>query len=260
MVILKVGKREGDLLRPLLMIHGISSNSRKTYGTPGRLFGPNSDGMYSYLIKQGYQPGVNLFWYSYSTLNPIPVSARRLQSEIEKIVKITANQELDLLTFSLGGIIGKYYVVSPLYQNNIHKLIMVAPPFLGSHWADWLRIPFVQSAKDVMFKGDGMALSPQVLSFKNPFLKKLADTPFPEQIETTIIALKAVLNHQHSLVYESFQWLTNWTGEGDLVVPVESTRIRVDHFYEITEELSLKSIHRYLPFNPRVQELVFQAL
>ncbi len=247
-------------MRPLLMVHGISSNARKTYGVPDGFFGPHPHGMYYYLVKQGYQPGVDLFWYSYPTLNPIPVSARRLKSEIERINKLTAISKLDILTFSLGGIIGKYYVVSPLYQNNISKLVMLAPPFLGSHWADWFRAPLTKSENDLMFEGDGKALSPQVLSFENPFLKKLAQTPFPEQIETTIIALKAVSNLQHSLVYDSFRWLTNWAGEGDLVVPIESSRIRVNHFHEITEELSLKAIHRYLPYNPRVQELVFQAL
>lgn len=247
-------------MRPLLMVHGISSNARKTYGVPDFFGRPRPDGMYQYLIKKGYKPGIDLFWYSYPTLNPIPVSARRLKSEIEKVRKITAAKELDLLTFSLGGIIGKYYVVSHLYQNEICNLVMVAPPFLGSHWADWFKAPFTQSADDFVFTGDGKALSPQVLSFENPFLQKLAQTQFPDSIKTTIIALKAVATEQHSLVYESLRWLTNWTGEGDLVVPIESSRIKANHFYEITEELSLRAIHRYLPFNPRVQELVFQAL
>lgn len=242
------------------MVHGISSNAGRTFGVPGFFGRLHPNGMYNYLIKQGYRPGIDLFWYSYPTLNPIPVSARRLKSEIEKVMKTASVQELDLLTFSLGGIIGKYYVVSPLYQDEVRKLVMIAPPFLGSHWADWFKTRFTQSADDLMFEGDGKALSPQVLSYKNPFLKKLAQTPFPDEIETTIIALKAVATHQHGLVYESLRWLTNWTGEGDLVVPVESTRIKVNHFYEITEELSLKAIHRYLPYNPRVQELVFQAL
>jgi hypothetical protein len=242
------------------MVHGISSNARKTYGVPGLFLKPHPNGMYDYLIKQGYKPGIDLFWYSYPTLNPIPVSARRLKSEIQNVIKITGVQELDLLTFSLGGIIGKYYVVSPLYQNEIRNLVMIAPPFQGSHWADWFRVSFTQSADDLVFEGDGKALSPQVLSFENPFLRKLALTPFPNSLETTIIAVKAVLTQQHSLVYESFRWLTNWTGEGDLVVPIESSRINVNHFYEITEELSLKAIHRYLPYNLRVQELAFQAL
>lgn len=242
------------------MVHGISNNARKTYGVPGLFLKPHPNGMYDYLTKHGYQPGIDLFWYSYPTLNPIPVSARRLKSEIQNVMKITGAQELDLLTFSLGGIIGKYYAVSPLYQNEIRHLVMIAPPFQGSHWADWFRVSFTQSADDLVFEGDGKALSPQVLSFENPFLRKLALTPFPNSLETTIIAVKAVVTQQHSLVYESFRWLTNWTGEGDLVVPIESTRINVNHFYEITEELSLKAIHRYLPYNPRVQELAFQAL
>lgn len=247
-------------MRPLLMVHGISSNAGKTYGVPSGFFKPHTNGMYNYLVRQGYQPGINLFWYSYPTLNPIPVSACRLQSEVEKIIRKTGVGELDLLTFSLGGIIGKYYVVSPLYHNQIRKLVMVAPPFFGSHWADWFKRPFTRSSNDIMFEGDGKALSPQVLSYRNPFLKKLAEAEFPDSIETTIIALKAVSNREPKLVYDSFNWLTSWTGEGDLVVPVDSSRIHVDHFYEITEKLSLKAIHRYLPFNPRVQELVCRAL
>lgn len=242
------------------MVHGISSNARKTYGVPGHFLKPDPKGMYNYLIKQGYRPGIDLFWYSYPTLNPIPVSARRLKSEIQKILEITEVQELDLLTFSLGGIIGKYYVVSPLFQNEIRNLVMVAPPFQGSHWADWFRSPFTKSAADFVFEGDGKALSPQVLSFKSPFLQKLAQTQFPDSIVTTIIALKAVASQKPNLVYESLRWLTNWTGEGDLVVPIESSRIKVNHFHEITEELSFTAIHRYLPYNPRVQELVFEAL
>lgn len=247
-------------IRPLLMVHGISSNARKTYGVPKGFLKQHPHGMYNYLVRYGYQPEVDLFWYSYPTLSPIPVSAHRLQTEIERIIKKTAVQELDLLTFSLGGIIGKYYAVSPFYQGGIRKLVMIAPPFFGSHWADWFKAPFVQSASDVMFKGDGKALSPQVLSFENPFLKKLAETEFPEQIETTIIALKAVSSQQPKLIFDSFHWLTSWTGDGDLVVPIESSRINVNHFHEITEKLSLRAIHRYLPFNPRVQELVLGAL
>lgn len=242
------------------MVHGIKSNARKTYGVPGCLFGPHPRGLYNYLIKRGYQAGVDLFWYSYPTLNPIPVSARRLQKEIERILCKSNYPDLDVLTFSLGGIIGKYYAVSPLYQNEIHKLVMIAPPFFGSPWANWFRMPFSRSDHDLIFEGDGKALSPQVLSYGNPFLKQLAYTPFPEKIETTIIALKAIPKQQSSLAYETLRGLINWTGEGDLVVPVESTRISVNHFYEISEELSIKAIHRYLPFNPRVQELVFQVL
>lgn len=247
-------------MRPLLMVHGISSNARKTYGVPGRFLGPHPRGMYSYLTKQGYQPGIDLFWYSYHTLNPIPVSARRLQKEIQNVIRRTAGGKVDLLTFSLGGIIGKYFVVSPLYRDEIHKMVMIAPPFLGSHWADWFRTPFTHSAKDLVFKGDGKALSPQVLSYENPFLKELANTPFPKGIETTIIAVKAVSSQPNSLLYEPFRILTNWAGDGDLIVPVKSSQINVDSYHEITEELSLKALHRYLPYNPRVQAAALQGL
>ena len=247
-------------MRPVLMVHGISSNARKTFGTPNRFGVPHPEGMYQYFINRGYQPGKDLFWYSYPTLKPIPVSARRLKREIEKVIHTAGVAEVNLLTFSLGGIIGKYYVISPLFQNEVRKLVMIAPPFLGSRWADWFKIPLSRSAEDFLFEGDGKALSPQVLSFENPFLQKLAHTPFPDNVETTIIAMKAVPNPRIRLIQEPFRWLTDWTGEGDLVVPIESSRINVDHYYELTEELSLKAFHRFLPYHRRIQELAFEAL
>lgn len=249
-------------MRPLLMVHGISSYARETFGVPEGIFKkPRKNSMYLYLQSLGYQPGKDLFWYTYWTYHPVPVLARRLHHELEKVKTISGNREIDILTFSLGGIISKYYLISPLYQDHqIKKLIMIAPPFLGSRWADWYKYAFTPSEKDMLFPGDGRALTPNVLSFKSPFLNALAKTPFPEEVETTIIAMKALTENINKPISQYVNWLTGWIGEGDTIVPVESTKVPVQHYYEIVEEFSLKAFHKYLPYHPRVQELVAKEL
>lgn len=248
-------------MRPLVMVHGISSNARKTYGVPGLIWKkPYRNSMYSYLVQKGYRPGIDLFWYSYRTLQPVSISARRLKEEIIKVQKATGEAKIDLLTFSLGGIIGKYYSVSPLYGNEIKKMIMIAPPFLGSHWADWFRAGLTSGKNDLMFAGDGQALSPQILSFNNPFLRELAKTTFPPEIDSTIIAVRTLIKTKLQPIANYVSWLTNWAGEGDIVVPVESTRIPVNQFFEVQEDFSPMAIHRFLPYNSKIQQLVSEEL
>ena len=248
-------------MRPLLMVHGISSNARKTFGVPGRLFRKvRAKSMCWFLESLGYRPGYDLFWYSYRTLMPIPASARQLKKEIVRVREITGSREVDLLTFSLGGIIAKFYAVSSLYGNEIKRMIMIAPPFLGSHWADWVWVNFHHSKDDLLFPGDGRALSPQILKFNNLFLQELARTPFPAGIETTVIAGKTLVGAKNDPVSNYVRWLTGLVGEGDMVVPVESTRIRVDHYFEVAQEFSPGVIHKFLPSQPKIQRVVAQQL
>jgi len=248
-------------MTPLLMVHGIGSCARETFGAPGRVFEKLHPGsMCAFLQSLGYQPGKNLFWYSYWTLSPLPVLARRLQTEIERARQKTGGAQIDLLTFSLGGIISKYYTISPWYQDDLRRLVMIAPPFFGSRWADWFRSAFAGSEKDVLFPGDGKALSPQLLKFQNPFLQTLAAIPFPPEIETTVIAMRSLPGSGAGPLAFGRRWLSGWAGAGDGIVPVASAKVPVDHFLEVTEQFSKKTIHKYLPRHPRIQELVGQQL
>ncbi len=249
-------------MRPLLLVHGIGSNARETFGTPGRVFSRSLPGsMFEFLVRSGYVPRHDLFWFNYHTFRPIPESAGFLRSEIVKVLDVTGSESLDIITFSLGGIVAKYYSVSSIYQGEIGRLIMIAPPFLGSPWANWFQFQFAPSQKDQLFPGDGRALSPQVLRMGNPFLVQLADTPFPEAIETTVIALKALLSmDRRSLAAGYARWLNGWVGEGDLVVPVASTRVAADYYFEVLDDFSLRAVHKQLPFHPEIQALIKKQL
>lgn len=248
-------------MRPLLMVHGLGGSAHDTFGAPGRFSKKTAaGGMCLFLQQQGYQPGRDLFWYTYNSFQPVPASARRLKKELATILTDSGKPGADLLTFSLGGIVSKYFAVSPLYEGEIRRLIMVAPPFYGSPWANWLRTRFVPGESDYIFPGDGRSLSPQILSFKSPFLMKLAQTPFPSGIETTIIAARATAGAARDPLSSYARWLTTWLGEGDSVVPLKSTKIPVDHYYELAEEFSIRIMHRFLPFHPQIQQLVAQQL
>jgi hypothetical protein len=249
-------------MRPLLLVHGIGSNARETFGTPGRVFSRSAPGgMFEFLVQSGYTPGHDLFWFNYHTFRTIPESAGCLRSKIVKVLGVTGSESLDIITFSLGGIVAKYYSVSSIYQREIGRLIMIAPPFLGSPWANWFRFQFAPSRKDQLFPGDGRALSLQVLRMGNPFLTQLAETPFPEAMETTIIALKALVPiNDRTPAASSARWLTAWVGDGDLVVPVASTRVATDHYFEVSDDFSLRAIHKQLPYHPEIQALIKKQL
>lgn len=105
-------------MRPLLLVHGIASNARRTFGTPGRISKHQKPGsLFSFLLAQGYEPGRTLFWFSYPSLKPILTSSRRLQQEIFNVQGVTGSPQVDVVTFSLGGIISKYFAVSPMRSN-----------------------------------------------------------------------------------------------------------------------------------------------
>jgi hypothetical protein len=248
-------------MRPLLLVHGLSGSAWETFGAPNKIFKkPSAGSMVLFLSGNGYHPGQDLFWYTYNSLRPIPFSARRLKDEIAKVHQITGCLEIDLVTFSLGGIVSKYYCISPLYTGEIHRMIMIAPPFLGSPWLNWLHTRFIPNESDMLFPGDGRALSPQILSFNNPFLLGLAKIPFPDTVDTTVIAARAVSTTRRDPLSSYARWLTSWFGEGDTAVPIKSTRVQVRHYFEVSEEFSYRMTHRFVPFHPKVKQLVLDQL
>jgi hypothetical protein len=249
-------------MRPLLLVHGIVSNARHTFGTPGIFFKtPKSGGMFEFLFDQGYQPGKTLFWFSYPTLKPLLASARRLQQEIARVREISGSQEIDLVTFSLGGIVGKYYAVSPFYQNEIGKMVMIAPPFLGSPRADFFKTRFRQKDQDLFLPGDSRALSPQFLGFHHPLLLELAARPFPGPMQTAIIAMKIEFGECNDLRSKLERTIaTTWIGDGDQTVPLESTQIPVDRHYVVVDDHAPQKVHGFLPNHQEIQKLVLREL
>lgn len=51
---------------------------------------------------------------------------------LNKVKKETKAKCVDLIGFSLGGLVSRYYIQSNLYQGDVCKLALVAVPNLGS--------------------------------------------------------------------------------------------------------------------------------
>lgn len=245
-------------MKPLLLVHGIASNARHTFGVPGLLFKKlKTESMYSFLLSEGYQPGENLFWFSYPTLDPILKSAKRLKLEIARARALSGSPTMDLVTFSLGGIIGKYYTASPFYQNDIHKLIMIAPPFLGSPRADFCKTEFHKNQSDLFLPGDSRAWTPLILGSRHPLLLELACCPFPSSIQTAIIAMKL---HVDEKKHPFQSRIAAWIGEGDQTVPVQSTEVAANRHYIVEDDYAPRKIHGFLPAHREIQKIVLQEL
>jgi len=73
------------------------------------------------------------FVYDTSGRTKIEVLAKRLKKFIDKI-HLEKEEKINIIAFSMGGLIASYY--SKFIDNKkISKLITVATPFRGSHWA-----------------------------------------------------------------------------------------------------------------------------
>jgi hypothetical protein len=249
------------MMLPLLLVHGIASNARKTFGTPGRFSKHQKPGsLFSFLLEQGYEPGRTLFWFSYSSLKPILTSAGRLQQEIFNVQGVTGSPQVDVVTFSLGGIISKYFAVSPMYHGEIAKLIMIAPPFLGSPMADFYKRDFTKEGKDLLFPGDSRAFTPQILSANHPLLLELSKRPFPSGMHTVIIAMKIAIDEKKDLLSRYHRYIAAWIGEGDQTVPVKSTEIVVNRHCVVEDSYAPGKVHGFLPNHAEIQKLVIQGL
>jgi hypothetical protein len=243
------------------LVHGIMSNARDTFGTPGHIFQqPKTDSMCSFLLDQGYKPGQTLFWFSYPSLKPLLASARFLQNKIAHVQRVTGRDQVDLLTFSLGGIIGKYLAVSPLYRGEIAKMIMIAPPFLGSPKANLYKTSFDKSKSDLLFPGDSRAFTPQILGANHPLLLELAKRPFPPKIKTVVIAMKIIIGEKRDLRSCYHRYIASWVGEGDQTVPVKSTHIDVNQHYVVASNYSRGRTHGFLPNHAEIKRLVIKEL
>lgn len=121
------GAGNGDRV-PVLLVHGLVSGVNTW--NQGK-----ADGMWSSLLKSGYQPETSLFTLDYSQM-PDPDYARLfksiLVSKIDEIKAKTGASSIDVVAHGYGGLLARFYVQSPDYREDIRNLIMIAPPNHGS--------------------------------------------------------------------------------------------------------------------------------
>ncbi len=113
-------KQQSDKSRPVVLVHGIWDTSR--------IFTP----MVNWLKTRGFHP---------LALNLIPsdgeVGLDELALQMGQFVDLHLSREeqFDLVGFSMGGLVSRYYVQRLGGMGRVRRLITISTPHKGSYWA-----------------------------------------------------------------------------------------------------------------------------
>src|SRR3954464_304568 len=109
-----------DPSRPLVvLVHGLDCE-RVNWG-----------GMAQCLIAEGYQ----IAPFTYPSDGPIAESAALLATNMSALRRAFPTAEVNVLAYSMGGLVSRAYVEGPDYAGGVQRLIMVGTPNTGSGWS-----------------------------------------------------------------------------------------------------------------------------
>ncbi len=90
------------------------------------------DNLIDTLKANGYEEGKTLFTLPYDWHNSNMVTETLLRSKIDEVENICGCNRVDIIAHSMGGLVARYYVQSPLYKHDVDKLIFLGTPHLGA--------------------------------------------------------------------------------------------------------------------------------
>jgi pimeloyl-ACP methyl ester carboxylesterase len=109
-----------DPSRPLVvMVHGLDCDC------------VNWGGMAQCLIGEGYEVAP----FTYPSDQPIADSAALFGETMKALRRAFPAAEVNVLAYSMGGLVGRAYVEGPDYAGGVRRLIMVGTPNTGSDWS-----------------------------------------------------------------------------------------------------------------------------
>lgn len=94
----------------------------------GRAYQPTIN----FFVNQGYTLNQDMFVFGYDWRKDLAETTGELDDRIKEIKQKTSSSKVNLVTHSMGGLLGRNYINSPQKAENINKLIALAPPYLGS--------------------------------------------------------------------------------------------------------------------------------
>jgi hypothetical protein len=122
---------------PVVLVHGLRGSGPSSWGEPAKA-GQRPTGVYRQLCNAGYVPGKTLFVCDYredSLGDYREIALCDLPAAIDAARAASGAAQVDLVTRSMGGLVGRSYVSSPGYRGDVRTLVMIATPNRGSFGA-----------------------------------------------------------------------------------------------------------------------------
>ena len=127
------------LTRPVVMVHGFSSN----YTAWTEYLGPQGFlaqiGISGFAVGDGQVPGVmdtGQLTNPLGKTNTIAQNAAILFEYLAAVKEKTGAEQVDLLAHSMGGMISRYYIDRVMQERDVTQLIMLGSPSLGTACAN----------------------------------------------------------------------------------------------------------------------------
>ncbi len=112
--------KQVDVARPLVVvIHGLDMDASDMAPMDKRL------------VDAGYQTAN----FGYPADGPIADDVSRLADQLSAVRETFPGMKVDVVGFSMGGLIARGYVEGPGYAGGVDRLILIATPNRGSDWA-----------------------------------------------------------------------------------------------------------------------------
>lgn len=108
--------------KPLVvLIHGLDCNRGQW------------NAMASLLTAAGHQ----VAYFTFPSDQPLVDSVNLLDEHLAALTDTFPGLTINLLAYSMGGLVARGYVEGPTYRGEVSRLIMIAPPNHGSKWATY---------------------------------------------------------------------------------------------------------------------------
>jgi len=166
----------------VLLVHGLDSDRSKWARLAELLAG------------EGLQVG----WFSYPSDQPITDSAALLAKHHLVMKKMFPDMPLSIVAHSMGSLVSRAYIEGDHYTGGIDRLILIAPPNHGSHWAKYRLLLEAQEHYGLWrhepdwspswMITDGLGEAGGDMKPRSAFLTTLNDRPRRDGVKYTIIA------------------------------------------------------------------------
>ncbi len=207
---------------PLLLVHGIGDSYPH--------FGEN------WLSQLQTAKDFDIWQFYYPYDQQIELSAGLLRDALARIQvnNYTLNNgRINILAYSMGGLVTRTYIQSPNYQNNINKLLMLGTPNHGSHSTYRLNktgYPLTEIANDFLIHQDQNSPAVKEMVPNSYFINGLNASPprplFPgANNQNTYLVLAGNLNESKFMPLTSVGEVYYPENSDDAVVSVSSASL-----------------------------------
>jgi len=131
------GYRTNELIAdPVIVTPGIMGSATQYIGGIGELkLDPilhTYDNLIASFKENGYEEGKNLFEFPYEWRDSNILTAGLLKQKIQDVKNETKISKVDLVAHSMGGLVARYYIEEPGYQDDVDQLITLGTPHKGA--------------------------------------------------------------------------------------------------------------------------------